>query len=114
MKKLLSLTVILIATMCLFLTGCVNEGMADKINKKADSDQGYTYQQLISDYNSPTIDVNLLAGRTVIYVANCKAQNALEEKLDNKEEVKGVIVIVALDRVISAEYKVITEDDYKN
>lgn len=103
MKKLLTCIATLTLVFALFLTGCVNQGMADKINKKADSEEGYTYAQLVKDYGEPTIDFSGFG--LVIYVKGCKDADEVEEKYEDGKELKAVYVSIIMNKVVKAEFK---------
>lgn len=103
MKKLLTCIATLTLVFALFLTGCVNQGMADKINKKAESEEGYTYAQLVKDYGEPTIDLSIVG--TVIYVQGCKNADEVEEKYEDGKKLKAVYVTILLNNVVKAEFK---------
>lgn len=110
MKKLFTLMLTLCLVSVMFLTGCVNEGMADKINKKADSDKGYSYTSLIEDYGTPTIGyvdpekVPFYTG-IVIYVNGCENAEEVAEKVDEGKKLKAVYVSIALNVVVNATFK---------
>ena len=114
MKKLLTFVATLTLVCALFLTGCVNQGMADKINEKAKSDEGYTYEQLLKDYKNPTEDwTKSTAGFSnglVVYVKGCKSYDEAKEKFDAGEQLDSVYVIIVLDKVISAEFTQFSPD----
>lgn len=109
-KKLLTIVMSLALVVALFLTGCVNQGMADKINEKAKSSEGYTYAQLLEDYKNPTINATtdvVILGRSglVVYVKGCKNSDEVEEKYNAGEQLDAVYVLVANNKVVSAEFK---------
>ena len=104
MKKLLTCLVSLTLIFALLLTGCVNQGMADKINKKAESDEGYTYEQLIEDYGTPTVDLVFLGTGGVIYVDGCKDAEEVKAKVDEGKKLKAVSVNIVGNKVIKAEF----------
>lgn len=107
-KKLLTALLSLTLVFALLLTGCVNQGMADKINEKAKSEEGYTYAQLIQDYKDPTIDLSTtvlgVTNGVIIYVAGCKTAEEVEAKYEKDGKVNAVYVTIALNKVVSAEY----------
>ena len=107
-KKLLTALLSLTLVFALFLTGCVNQGMADKINEKAQSEEGYSYAQLINDYKDPTIDLTAtvlgVTSGVVIYVNGCKTADEVEAKYENGETLNAVYVTIALNNVVSAEF----------
>lgn len=107
-KKLLTIAMSLALVVALFLTGCVNQGMADKINEKTAKEDGYTYSQLLKDYKNPTMDATEsalgLRSGVVIYVKGCKDQAEVEEKYEAGEQLDAVYVIIALNKVVSAEF----------
>lgn len=113
-KKLLTAVLSLTLVFALLLTGCVNQGMADKINEKAAKEDGYTYTQLLKDYKNPTIDAteSVLGARGgfVVYIKGCKDQAEAKEKYEAGEQLDAVYVIIALNKVVSAEFTQYTPD----
>lgn len=113
-KKLLTIAMSLALVVALFLTGCVNQGMADKINEKAKSEGGYTYAQLMKDYKNPTEDwtvdtFNYRSG-VILYAKGCKSFDEAVEKYKAGEQVDAVYVTLVADKVISAEFTQFTPD----
>ena len=108
MKKLLTFVATLTLICALFLTGCVNQGMADKINEKAKSDEGYTYEQLLKDYKNPTIDFTATAfgvtSGSLVYVKGCKDANEVKTKTEAGEQLDAVFVIIVANVVTGAEF----------
>ena len=109
-KKLLTAILSLTLIFAILLTGCVNQDMADKINKKAQSEAGYTYAQLLEDYKDPTIDLTIAKNGLVIYVNGCKNTDEVEEKYNAGKKLNAVYVTIALNKVIKAEFKQYTPD----
>ena len=115
MKKLFTLMLTLCLVSVMFLTGCVNKGMAEKINEKADSDKGYSYTSLIEDYGKPTIGyadpekVPFYSG-IVIYVNGCDNAEEVSKKVDDGKKLKAVYVTIALNVVVSATFKEYTPE----
>jgi hypothetical protein len=105
MKKLLTFVATLTLVCALFLTGCVNQGMADKINEKTKAEGGYTYEQLLKDYKNPTISaVAPNVGGVVLYIDGCKDKKEADQKYKNGEEIQAVYVYVAFNMVTEAKY----------
>ncbi len=109
-KKLLTFVASLTLIFAILLTGCVNQDMADKINAKAVSSEGYTYEQLLKDYKNPTIDTvttvaGVTLGGTVIYVKGCKTAEDVEAKSEKGEKLDAVYVVIIGDKVSKATYK---------
>lgn len=111
-KKLLTTVLSLTLIFALLLTGCVNQGMADKINEKAKSADGYTYAQLLADYDKPTIDatnslaeLNLPKFGMVVYIKDCKDLNEANAQYEKGKTLNAVYVLVANGKVVSAEFK---------
>ena len=105
-KKLLTILTTLTLICALFWTGCVNQGMADKINEKAKSEGGYAYSQLLEDYKNPTISAvePTIGTGVVIYVKGCKNKAEVDEKYEKGEKLDAVYVYVAFNKITKAEY----------
>ena len=117
MKRILSALLV-----CVLLVGCVlsmascsnvSESYAKKINKAADEKENYTLDQLLEDLGDEAINITVLGTGVVIAVKGCSTKADLEEKWENDEEVKGIIVTFLANKAMSAEYRVINEDDAK-
>ncbi len=106
MKKLLTFVATLTLICALFLTGCVNQGMADKINEKAKSEDGYTYAQLLEDYKDPTIKaIDPITGiGMATYVSGCKNNDEAVENYEKGKKLKAVRVYITFNKVTNAEY----------
>ena len=111
-KKLLTIAMSLALVVALFLTGCVNQGMADKINEKAKSSEGYTYAQLLADYDKPTIDatnslaeLNLPKFGMVVYIKDCKDLNEANAQYEKGKTLNAVYVYIDNGKVTKAEFK---------
>ncbi len=114
-KKLLTFVASLTLIFALLLTGCVNQDMADKINAKAVSSEGYTYEQLLKDYKNPTIDFTISAfgstSGTVIYVKGCKTADDVEAKYEKGDKLDAVYVVIVNNKVTSAKYDQYTPEE---
>ena len=111
-KKLLTTVLSLTLIFALLLTGCVNQGMADKINEKAKSSEGYTYAQLLADYDKPTIDatnslaeLNLPKFGMVVYIKDCKDLNEANAQYEKGKTLNAVYVYIDNGKVTKAEFK---------
>ncbi|MBQ8690028.1 MAG: hypothetical protein IJ515_06690 [Clostridia bacterium] len=121
MKKIVSalLVCILLVGSVFALASCSNitESYAEKINEAAKNDEHYTYDEVMEDLGDNAIDITVTVlnstNGAVIAVKGCETTEEIEEKLDAGEEVKGITVVIVNNKAISAEYKVITEEDLK-
>ena len=117
MKKIVSalLVCILLVGSVFALASCSNitESYAEKINEAAKNDEHYTYDEVVEDLGDNAIEIAALGTGLVIAVKGCETVEEIEEKLDAGEEVKGITVVIVNNKAISAEYKVITEEDLK-
>lgn len=112
-KKLLTTVLSLTLIFALLLTGCgVSQGMADKINEKAKSADGYTYAQLLADYDKPTIDatnslaeLNLPKFGMVVYIKDCKDLNEANAQYEKGKTLNAVYVYIDNGKVTKAEFK---------
>ncbi len=117
MKKIMKLLCLVMAMVCLCsaLAGCSNisESYADKVNKAAESDEHYTYTQVLEDLGEDAIDITVLKTGVIIAVKGCQSKEDLQKQLDEGKTVKGIVVTMLGGKAMSATYKEITEDDLK-
>lgn len=116
MKKITKWFIGLFASLFLFiLVACsnVSQSYANKINKAAESKEYMTYTEVKEDLGDDCID--LTVGRTgvIICVKGVSSKDDLKEKLDDEEDVEGIIVTFALGNAMSASYRKITSEDLK-
>ncbi len=115
MKKFLSLAlavVLLVATMFTFVScGAISESYANKINKAAEKDEHYTYDKVVEDLGENAVEIAFLGTGVVIAVKGCESVKDIQEKIDNGETVKGIVVTMLANKAMSATYKEITEED---
>ena len=105
---------------CVLLVGCVlsmascsnvSESYAKKINKAADAKEHYTLDQVLEDLGEDAINLTVVGTGIVIAVKGCANYEDLEEKWENDEEVKGIVVTFLLNKAQKAEYRVVTKND---
>lgn len=117
MKKILSVAlvvVMLVATMLSIVScGPISESYAEKINKAAEDGEHYTYDQVVEDLGDNAVEIAIFGTGVVVAVKGCESLEDIEEKLDNGETVKGIVVTMLANKATSATYKEITEDDLK-
>ena len=117
MKRIVSLVltlVLLVGCVATFAScGKISQGYADKINKAAEKDDHYTYEEVIDDLGDDAVDLTLLKNGVIIAVKDCDSWEDIEEKLDAGKTVKGLYVTVVLGKATSAEYREITKNDKK-
>ncbi len=118
MKKIISALLV-----CVLLVGCVlsmascskvSESYAEKINKAADKDKHYTVDKVLKDLGDEAIDdfyLPLLKSGIIMAVKGCDDYDDIKEKWDEGKEVKGIVITIAGDKAIKAEYRVITDKD---
>lgn len=107
MKNKLIKNILLISLISIiFLSGCWHKDMANEINEKVKSPQGYKYSQLIKDYGEPTIILsNFNTIKTVIYIKDCKDEEEALEKFNKGKKLKAVYVSYVGDIVSGATYE---------
>ena len=117
MKKILSavLACVLIIGCVLALASCgkISESYAKKINKAAEADEHYTYDQVKEDLGENAVDITILKSGVIIAVKGCETLDEIEDKLDDGKTVKGIVITVVAGKATSATYKEITEEDLK-
>ncbi len=114
MVKILSLVLVTVMLVCsLASCGSISESYAEKINKAAENGEHYTYDKVVEDLGDDAIEIAVFGTGVVIAVKGCESVDDIEEKLDNGETVKGVVVTMLANKAVSATYKEITEEDLK-
>ena len=119
MKKIIStvLVCVLMLGAMLALASCSNisEKYAEKINAAAEADEHYTYADVKEDLGEDVVDITVtVMGSTsgvLIAVEGVSSLDELEDKLDNGETVKGIVVTILNSKATKAVYKEITESD---
>ena len=119
MKRILSTLIV-----CALLVGCVlsfascskiSESYAEKINKAAEAGEHYTYDQVVEDLGDNAIEIgfSVVKSGIIIAVKGCESIDDIKQMIEAGDTIKGIVVVVTLNKAISAEYRVITEDDLK-
>ena len=117
MKRILSTLLV-----CVLLVGCVlsfascgkiSESYAEKINAAAKDGEHYTYDQVVEDLGDNAIELAKLESGFIVAVKGCESLEEIKDQLEAGKETKGIVVVVFAGKAISAEYRVITEDDLK-
>ena len=116
MKKVISafLSLVLLAGMVFTLASCnISESYAEKINKAAEAGEHYTYEEVLEDLGEDAVDITAVKTGVIVAVKGCSSLEDIKAKLDAGDEVKGIVVTVALGKATGAKYKSITADDLK-
>ena len=120
MKRIVSLALVIVMLVCVLAScGNISESYAEKINKAAENKEHYTYSDVVDDLGGKekVVDLTLtVLGSTngsVIAVKGCTTWDEIEDKIDDGETVKGIVVVIVNNKAISAEYKEITANDKK-
>lgn len=121
MKKFFKLCGVILGVFCLsLLIACskVSQKYADKINNEAnDGDNAYiTLEQVLKDLGDEAINLTIGGNKAtgfVIAVKGCKSKEDIQKKLENEEDVEGLIITILLSNATHAEYRKITLSDLK-
>ena len=119
MKRIISflLACVLMVGCALTLASCskATESYANKINKAAEKDKHYTYDEVMKDLGDEAIDFTFGTGiGTVMAVKGCSEWEDIEEKLEKDETVKGIVIVFNFQKkATKAEYREINNDDKK-
>lgn len=99
----------------LFLVACsnVSQSYADKINKATEDGESITLEQVRNDLGEECVEILLLNNGVVISVKDCKTVDDLSKKIENEEDVEGIIITIVLGKAKNAAYRKITADDLK-
>ena len=116
MKLLKKLLVSLIAVIGLVaLVGCSNvtQAYADKIDEAAANGEHYTVEQIRKDLGDECIELLILNNGVIVAAKGITSKEELEEKIDNDEDIKGIVITILGGKALDAEYKVIEAEDLK-
>ncbi len=117
MKKTIRMLsmVLALVLLCSAFTACSNisEDYASKVNKAAESDEHYTYTQVLEDLGEEAVDLTLVKTGVIIAVKDCKSIDDIKARLDEGQAVQGIIVTLVGGKAISAKYREISEQDLK-
>ena len=112
MKKLLGVFALLSV---LVLAACsnVSQKYADKINDAASSKEYYTVEEVREDLGDEAVEILLLNNGVIVAVKGCETLDEIKAKVNEGEDVKGIIVTIAMGKATAAKYQVITAEDLK-
>lgn len=120
MKKVLKLSSLVLMLVCLAtLVGCskISQSYADKINKAAEENEHITYAEVKEALGDEAVFVGVevlgSANGAIIAVKGCESLEDIEAKLEDGKTVKGITIVIANNKAISAEYSELTEEDLK-
>ena len=117
MKKIISFSLV-----CVLLLGCVfafsscskvTESYADKINKAAENGEHFTVEDVRKDLGDEAVEILILNSGVIVAVKGCATLDEIEDKIDNDETVKGIVITVLAGKATAATYKEISKDDLK-
>jgi len=103
-KFLLGLFVCAVAALGLCSCFGVSQMYADKINKAAEKDEHITYSEVLETLGDEAVDITALKTGVIVAVKGCDSLEDIKEKIDNEEDVKGIVVTVVLGKATSASY----------
>lgn len=97
------------------LVACSNVSAkyADKINKAAKDGEAITLDQVRKDSGDDRVEIIILNSGVIISVKGCKKLEDLQTKLDNGEDVEGIVITVLASKATAAEYRKINVNDLK-
>lgn len=105
-----------VATLSLvLLVACsnVSQKYADKINTAAKDGEAITLEQVRKDLGDECIDLTLLQSGVIIAVKGCKTEEDLKKKLEEEDNVEGIIVTILAGKATAAAYRKINASDLK-
>lgn len=118
MKKLKFLgATLFVGVAMLSLVSCgsaISQDYADKINEEAqDGDDDYiTYDEVMKKLGSNAVDLTAevlgVRGGFIYGVKGCKSWDDIQEKIDNGEDVEGLVVTILNGKATLAAYEKIT------
>lgn len=105
-----------VAALGLFLlVACSNVSTkyADKINSAAKDGEAITLDQVRKDLGDDRVEIIALNTGVIISVKGCKTLDDLQKKLDNGEDVEGIVITILASKATAAEYRKINTNDLK-
>ena len=99
----------------ILLVSCsnVSQSYADKINNAAKDGEAISLDQVRKDLGDDRAEIIFAGSGAIIAVKGCKSLEDIKTKVDNGEDVEGIIVTILLNKATSAEYRKITTNDLK-
>ncbi len=91
----------------------VSQSYADKINKAAKDGEAITLDQVRKDLGDDRAEIVVLNSGVIISVKGCKSIEDIKTKIDNNEDVEGIVVTILASKATAAEYRKITANDLK-
>lgn len=116
MKRLFKYVGAFVACLSLFLmVACsnVSQSYADKINNAASDKEPIALEQVRKDLGDERVEILVLESGVVISVKGCKTMDDLKKKLDEEDNVEGIVITIALGKATHAEYRKINTSDLK-
>jgi len=115
--KVLALSLVMVMMLGLLVScGNVSESYAKKINKAAEKDDHYTYEEVMKDLGDEAIDFTYggddHASGVVVAIKGVESEEDLEEKLEKEETLKGIIITFLNGKATAAKYGEIDGDDF--
>ena len=113
MKKILMTLVLVFSLVILCSCSKVSESYAKKINKAAEKNEHYAYQEVIDDLGDEAIDMTVYGTGLIVAVKGVESEEDLDELMES-EEVKGILIAVVGKKAIKAYYGEINEETIDN
>ena len=120
MKRIVSLVLVCIL-MVGVLASCgsnVSEAYAKKISDAAADGKHYVYADVLEDLGEGVIDATadvpfVGRGGALIAVKGVTTKEDLQKRINDGEDVEGIVVVIVAGKATGAEYGVITAEDLK-
>ena len=121
MKKIISaiLVCMLLMASVFSLASCsaVSKTYANRINKAAENDEHFTYDEVMSTLGDEAVDLTISAigvhAGAIIAVKGCTSWDEIEDLIDEGKTVKGIIITIGYNKATKAEYREISTSDKK-
>ena len=108
--KSLSLTFGCFVLLLLVACSNISKNYADKINKAYEDGNPLTLEQVRNDLDNE-VEILVLNSGVIIAVKDCSSLDDIKKKVDNNEDVEGIVITIVLSKAQHAEYRKITNDD---
>ena len=114
MKKILMTFIMIFSVVLLASCSNVTQSYADKINAAAENKEYYAYADVLEDLGDEAIDMTFLKTGIVVAVKGVTSEEELKAKIENGEELNGIIVGFVAGSALKAYYGEVTEETMNN
>lgn len=113
MRKMKRVSVFLLLLSLAFLTACsgISQNYADKINAAAEEEEYISLDDARDKLGDDRVEILVLNSGVIIGVKDVDNLDELEDKIDEGESIKGIVITVLAGDCTSASYREIKTSD---